>query len=230
MSLLRLEALEVGYAGQGILPAVTLAVGPGEVWALVGRNGSGKTTLMRTALGLLPRVGGGVDLTPSARLAYVPQRGALDPSVPTRVVDHVRAGADSGWSFLDPAWRMRQRARVAGALEATEVSALARRPLHALSEGQKQRALIARALVGEPALVVLDEPTSAMDPIHETAIFELLCGLGVALVVATHTMSVVRDFATHCCFVDRERGVVRVGAADEVREDPAFVHHYGTPS
>ena len=57
MSLLRLEALEVGYAGQGILPAVTLAVGPGEVWALVGRNGSGKTTLMRTALGLLRRHG-----------------------------------------------------------------------------------------------------------------------------------------------------------------------------
>lgn len=231
MTLLRLDALEVGFGGRPILPPVALEVRPGEVWALAGRNGSGKTTLMRTVLGLLPVVGGELTRAAELRLAYVPQRGQLDLSVPTRVIDHVRGGADPGWSFIDPTHRRRSRKRVEAALAATDTAALAGRRLAQLSEGQKQRVFVARALVAEPTLMVLDEPTSAMDPVAETAVFELLAGLvaerGVALLVASHTMSFVPRYASHCCFLDRERALVRTGAAGDVLADEAFVHQYG---
>jgi len=232
LSLLSLLGVQIGHRGTPILPPISLEIRPGEVWAFVGRNGSGKTTLMRTALGLLPPIGGTLERDPSATFAYVPQRASLDPSVPMRVLDYVRGGADVGLSFLDPLHGWRRRQEVRRALERTNTLALARRRLVELSEGQKQRVLIARALVTGPTLVVLDEPTSAMDPVNEAAVFDLLLGLrdegDVAIVVASHTMSFVPRYATHCAFLDREpEPLVRVGAADEVLADPAFRRHYG---
>ena len=229
--LLHADGLQVGYRGRAILPAISFSVQPGQVWALAGRNGAGKSTLMKTALGLLPRVGGTLQRAAGLPVAYVPQRSRLDPSVPMRVIDLVRGGLDVGWSFLDPTWRWRQRRRVAEALTVTQTTGLAGRRMTELSEGQKQRALIARALVSQPRLMVLDEPTSAMDPVNEGAIFDLLMGLvearGLTLVVATHTMSFVAQHASHCGFLDREAGIARLGTSDEVRGDEAFRRHYG---
>ncbi len=228
MSLLRCQTLEVGYRG-AILPPISFAIEPGEIWALAGRNGSGKTTLMRTALGLLPRIGG--QLERAAEVAYVPQRAQLDPAVPMRVIDYLRAGADEGWSFLDPLHRWRARGRIDEALRETETRDLRGARLEALSEGQKQRVMIARAMVRRPGLMVLDEPTSAMDPLNERAIFELIVRLrdahGMGVLIASHQMSFLPEHASHSVFVDRERAAVRAGPIGEVLADEAFRHHYG---
>ncbi|MCB9537171.1 MAG: ATP-binding cassette domain-containing protein [Myxococcales bacterium] len=227
---LRADALVVGYGRRGILPPLTFTVRPGEFWALIGRNGGGKTTLLRTLLGLLPPIAGAAERG-AAGLGYVPQRGDYDLNVPARVIDFVRGGADAGWSFLDPLRPWRRRGAVRAALSATEVESLARRPFARLSEGQKQRVLMARALVGDPRLMVLDEPTSAMDPINEQAVFDRLAALrdarDMAVLVASHQMSFVPRYATHAVFVDCDMGVALAGTAAEVAGHDAVRRHYG---
>lgn len=229
--LLALRGVRVGYAGRPILPALDLEVRRGEVWALVGRNGAGKTTLMRTMLGLLPPVEGRVATGPGLRRAYVPQRGDYDLTVPARVIDFARGGTDVGWSFLRPWHGQAEKARVADAMARTDTTRLAHRAFATLSEGQKQRVLIARALCSEPALLVLDEPTSAMDPDNEAAVFALLDRLRrelrVAIVIASHQLAFVPRYATHIALVDRDDGVALSGAAPEILGGPVFRHRYG---
>ncbi len=228
--ILRADALIVGHGRRGILPPLSFAVRPGEFWALIGRNGGGKTTLLRTLLGLQPPIAGATERG-AGGLGYVPQRGDYDLSVPARVVDFVRGGVDAGWSFLDPLRTWRQRGAVRDALAATEVEGLARRPFARLSEGQKQRVLMARALVGAPRLMVLDEPTSAMDPINEQAVFDRLAALrdarDMAVLVASHQMNFVPRYATHAIFVDCDLGVALAGTAAEVAGHDAVRRHYG---
>ncbi len=229
--LLALRGVRVGYGGRAILPALDLEVRRGEVWALVGRNGAGKTTLMRTMLGLLPPVEGPVATAPGLRRAYVPQRGDFDLRVPARVIDFARGGADVGWSFLRPWHSAAERARVTDALERTDTARLAHRAFATLSEGQKQRVLIARALCSVPALLVLDEPTSAMDAANEAAVFALIDrlrrDLQVAIVIASHRLSFVPRYASHIALVDRDDGVALTGPATEIMDGPVFRHRYG---
>jgi zinc transport system ATP-binding protein len=230
-ALLSLRRTEAGYDGRAVLPALDLEIGPRQIWALVGRNGSGKSTLLRTVLGLQPAVGGAVRRRPHLRVAYVPQRGDYDPSVPSRVIDFVEGGLDREWSFLRPGFLRRHTARVAAALAETDTTALAARPFGELSEGQKQRVLIARALVGDPDLVALDEPTSAMDPMAEDAVFRLLADLverrGLTVLMSSHQMSFVPRFATHAILVDGDAGLAVGGPRDAITEAEAFRARYG---
>ena len=229
-SLLTTRGLRVGHHGRPILPAIDLTIEPGQIWALIGRNGSGKSTLLKTLLGLLPRVGGGIERRPGLRVAYVPQRGEHDEAVPARVIDVVRAGLDRNFSFMTPFFAL-DRTGVPRALAATSTTELARRPFASLSEGQKQRVLVARALAGEPHVLLLDEPTSAMDPMNEEAIFSLLHELAhgreLALLVASHQMSFVPRFATHVILVDQEDGVVEIGDRAEVLACETCKRRYG---
>lgn len=231
MTLVTARGLQVGYGGRAILPPLDLSVAPGEAWALVGRNGSGKTTTMRALLGLLPTLGGRIERADGLRVGYVPQRASLDASVPGRVVDVVRAGLDHGWTFLDPRVPLRGGGAVRRALEAVDALDLRRQHFARLSEGQKQRVLIARALVAEPQLMVLDEPTSALDPVSEEGIFALLDRLRRAreltLIIASHQLSYVPRFATHALLVDREHGVALAGTAADVLASTAFHERYG---
>jgi zinc transport system ATP-binding protein len=120
---------------------------------------------------------------------------------------------------------------VEAALDRTDTRGLARRPFAKLSEGQKQRVLIARALVSSPDLLVLDEPTSAMDSHNEVVVFELLDRLrrelGVAVVIASHQLAFVPRYASHVVWVDRDDGLAVAAPAPEVLELPAFRARYG---
>lgn len=231
--LLSVDAASAGYAGRAILPPVSVDICSDQIWALVGRNGAGKSTLLQTVLGLLPAITGRIDRPSSTTISYVPQRGEYDLSVPARVIDLVRAGADSGWSFLQPGFVRRARTLVQAALDATQVAHLSTRPFAELSEGQKQRVLVARAMVTEPDLIVLDEPTSAMDPVAERAVFSLLEALRaehrVSMIVASHRMSFLPDFATHAIFVDADQGAALAGTPAEILRSAAFAQSYGVP-
>lgn len=228
--LLELRGLEVGYGGQAILPPIDAQLRRGEFWALIGRNGSGKTTLLRTMLGLQPKVRGAIVRAPAAAVGYAPQREAIDPSVPMRVIDLVRSGVDRGWRFLVPGALWRTRREVARALRETDLTQLARRQYTTLSEGQKQRVLMARVLAGQPSLFVLDEPTSAMDLVAEREAFALIDRLRVernlAVLVVSHHLSVVAERASHVMMVDTD--AVVAGSVREAVADPRFVDHYGT--
>jgi len=229
-TLLEIEGLEVGYNHKPILPPLDLAVTAGQAWFLVGRNGSGKTTLLRTLLNLLPPVRGTCRWRPGAAVSYVPQRGDYDPTVPSRVIDFVSGGADRRWSFMKPGWRGTSRDRVFKAMDATDVRKLAGQPFAELSEGQKQRALISRALVASPRALVLDEPTSAVDLEAAKGVMELLDRLrreqGIALVLASHQISVVPELATHLILVDQEGGLALAGDVETVTASGEYHDRY----
>jgi len=214
-----------------MLPPIDLCLRPNETWALIGRNGAGKTTLLKTLLGLLPRLGGVISLSPGVHIGYVPQRQTIDPAVPERVWDVIAGGLDTGMSFMNPTYAWSSRPKIHRVLKELGIADLRRRQFSDLSEGQKQRVLIGRAIVGDPALLVLDEPTSAMDLVAESAIFNLLGNLkvtrGLALIVVSHQLSMLAKYATHALLIDREAKVVLAESSENVLSDPRFAQRYG---
>lgn len=166
------DRLEIGYGRAPLLPPISLSVGRGEFWAVVGRNGSGKTTWFRTLLGLQPPVGGAV-IHPGGppRATYIPQRQGYDPIYPLTAAQVVAMAVDRGWSFTRP------RAggdAVRAALAEVGAAELASRTFRSLSEGQKQRVLLARLVAAEADVAFLDEPTAAMDRVAEREALALL--------------------------------------------------------
>lgn len=230
--LLSCRGLVVGHGSRPILPPIDLEVRTGQAWAVIGPNGSGKTTLLRTVLGLIPLLGGELQ-RPRRGIGYVPQRSAMDAEVPARVIDLVRAGAERGWSFVNPLWMLGARDRVQRALVDTATEALCREPWQHLSEGQKQRVLMAQALAGDPDLLVLDEPTSAMDLHAERSVFQLLGQLrrtrSLAVLMVGHNLSLLARHATHALLVDKDQGVAIAGTVAEIAASPAWAVRYGMP-
>ena len=229
--LLRCHGLLVGHGGQALLPPMDFTLRHGELCAVVGRNGAGKTTWFRTLAGLQPPVGGRISscVTPLP-MGYIPQRIKLDPLAPLRAVDVVALGVERGRSFLRPWLGAEARRTVAWALAQLGAEQLARRSFSALSEGQKQRVLMARLLAGRPRLAVLDEPTAAMDEVAELQTMELISGLradhGLTVLMVSHHLSVVRRFADKIVFLDRQAQVVLCGPSAEVLAHPAFLARY----
>jgi zinc transport system ATP-binding protein len=228
---LRCERLVVGYGGRPLLPPADLEIRRGSLLMVVGRNGAGKTTFFRTVLGLLPPVSGAVRRAPGARLTYVGQALALDRILPLRARDVVSWGRLSGWSFLKHPDPRRVRAACDRALADAGAAELADRPFRDLSEGQKQRVLLARMLVSEPDVSFLDEPTAAMDAVAEEQAITLLAKLAherqMAIVVISHVLGLAARFADQMVFLDRDDRVVVSGAPGEVLAHPSFMRQFG---
>ncbi|MGK7233331.1 metal ABC transporter ATP-binding protein [Streptomyces hygroscopicus] len=155
--------------GRPVLRGVDLTVRRGEVVALLGANGSGKSTAVRSIVGQVPLTGGELTLfgiprrrfRDWARIGYVPQRTTAASGVPATVREVVSAGRLARRRFGPP--RRADRAAVQRALELVGMADRVRDPVSALSGGQHQRVLIARALAGEPELLIMDEPMAGVD-------------------------------------------------------------------
>ncbi len=202
-SVVSLEDVWVYYSETPALKAINLDIEDGEFLGLIGPNGSGKTTLIKVILGLLKPDRGRVTVfgSPPDRLGrarsligYVPQRNQSDWSFPVSVLDVVlmgrygRIGLFRRPSSADEEIALRS-------LEAVQMREYARRHLAQLSGGQQQRVMIARALAGEPRLLLLDEPAAGVDIHAEEQFYELLRELkekhGLTIVVVTHDIAVV---------------------------------------
>ncbi|MGH9119177.1 MAG: metal ABC transporter ATP-binding protein [Acidimicrobiales bacterium] len=199
-----IEADDVGYSyrDHAVLDGVSFRIAPGEFVALAGPNGSGKTTLLRLLLGLDTAARGRVRLLGSApdelddrwRVGYVPQRVVLPEALPATVAEVVAAGrlARRGW------WRRPDRADRAAVDHAIESVALTNRRatrVHQLSGGQQQRVLIAKALVSEPEVLVLDEPVAGVDlasqKLFREALVHLVTNHGAAVLLVSHELGAV---------------------------------------
>jgi zinc transport system ATP-binding protein len=226
--LLRCRQLRVGYGGRAILPPIDLELRPGQLWAVVGRNGSGKTTWFRSLLGLLPVVAGSIERSSELTVSYVPQRSQLDPLFPALVREVVAMGELRGWSLLRSG--AAGSSAVGEALRRTATVELAGRPFRELSEGQKQRVLVARVLVARPRLALLDEPTSAMDRVAEREALATLDRLrrehGTCVLVVSHALGRLRELADHTVLFDAAREQVLVGATRDVQLHAAFQRNY----
>jgi len=231
LELIRLERAVIGYRTP-LLPPIDLAVRASTTLGVLGPNGAGKTALLKSLLGLLPLISGRrvLPMARSPRVGYVPQRDRLDMSWPLSVLDVVLMGRAT---LVGPVKRYSARDRQAAraALSEIGVGDLADRPLHALSGGQHQRVLIARAIAAEPELLVLDEPTSAMDPAAERILLELVARLKAAhnlsVVLVTHQLTAIAGFATEVALVDRERGLFEVGPASQMIDPQKLGRLYG---
>lgn len=205
---------DVSFAWPGVpelvLDRVSLRVGPRDFVGIIGPNGGGKTTLLRLVLGELEptagrvRVFGGPPARAIRRIGAVPQHASIDLTVPATVLDAVLAGrlARSPWGFR---YGAADRDAARAALARTGVADLAGRSIAALSGGQRQRVLIARALAGEPELLLLDEPTTGVDPGAGQSLTELLAALNATMpiVMVSHDVAFVSSRLTHVVCLNR---------------------------
>ena len=214
-----LQGVSLGYDGRVVLEHISLTVERGEFLALLGPNGAGKTTLLRGILGLIPVLAGRIEYGFDRLVnppGYVPQRETLDPIFPLTVFEVVLMGTYARLSPLRPVGR-RQRQIAATCLEQVGLADLAQRPFWALSGGQKQRVLIARALAVEPEILMLDEPTSGVDPGASAAIMELISRLnrdhGLTVILVSHHLRLVRSLVRSVIWIEGGRAVKGVTEA-----------------
>lgn len=200
MSALKARGVGVRLSGLEILHDVDLDIKRGEVVAILGANGSGKSTLVRTMLGVIPPSTGHVkafgkpvgSTTRWSEIGYVPQRIGAGSGVPVSVYEVVESGLLHGRTLRI---RRSQRKAIAHAMEAVHIEDLAHRTVTELSGGQQQRALIARALVRAPRLLVLDEPIAGLDIPSHIALARTLKELnnsGTTLVLVLHELGAFR--------------------------------------
>jgi manganese/zinc/iron transport system ATP- binding protein len=194
--------LTVAYREQPVLWDVDLTVPAGVLMAVVGPNGAGKTTLIKSMLGLLKPAAGqvlihGRPYSEQRRLvAYVPQRGSVDWDFPTSVLDVVQMGRYGALGWVRRAGR-REREQALAALEQVDMVDLAGRQISQLSGGQQQRVFLARALVQEARVYLMDEPFQGVDAKTERAIVTVLQRLreqGNTVVVVHHALQTVQEY------------------------------------
>jgi ABC-type Mn2+/Zn2+ transport system ATPase subunit len=228
--LLKVRDLVLGYGRHMLFTGISFEIARGEILGIVGPNGSGKTTLLRTMLGLSAPLGGQVVRQAGLSIGYVPQRDRIDASLPVTVLEVVLMGLTArGGALHRVGAAEREAARRALGLLGDQ--ALAPRLFRNLSRGQQQRVLLARALAGEPDLLVLDEPTAGMDIASEHAMIEFLHELNrrrrMTIVIVTHLLPIVLNLATSIMLMG-ERTVLQ-GPIDEVLREDRLTALYGVP-
>jgi zinc transport system ATP-binding protein len=236
---LAVELKGVSFAypgGPTVLSGVDLEIGQGEFITIAGPNGGGKTTLLRVALGL-EQPGGGVarlfgepadHVHDRYRIGYLAQRTGLGIDAPASVSEVVAAGRVARRGLLKP-FGQADKDAIADAISRAGLAAHARVPIQRLSGGQQQRAYIAKALAGEPELLVLDEPTAGVDVDAQEAfgafLGELHQALGVTILYVSHEFGAVERFVERVVLV--RGGIVYDGPPSDLPahwHDPSHVH------
>jgi iron complex transport system ATP-binding protein len=237
--MLSVEQLAFGHPGRTVGRDVAFSLAAGEVLCLLGPNGSGKTTLLRTLLGLLPMHGGDVRLDGRSirtlsraefarRAGYVPQAHA--PYFAYSVADMVLMGRSAHIGTLSmPGGHDREVA--ARAMGSLGIAHLAERPVGEISSGERQLALIARALAQQPRLLVMDEPTASLDFGNQARVLEhigLLAREGIAVVFSTHDPDHA-FLCAHRVLLLAQGRALEVGTPRDVLRADSLERLYGVP-
>lgn len=194
-SIIHVEHLSVRYGANLALSDVSLDVTQGEYLGIIGPNGGGKTTLLKAILGLVPMSAGSVSVCgkqagkAGTLTGYVPQFSSMEKEFPVMVKEVVLTGRLTRKRPLFHRYDASDREAAAAALKEVGIANLANRQIHALSGGEFQKMLIARALAVGPKILMLDEPTASVDAKSRAQIFELLEKLnrkGMTILLVTH--------------------------------------------
>ena len=237
MTSLSVRSLTVSLGDAQVLAGVDLEIAAGAVVGLIGPNGAGKTTLLRAMAGLLTPDGGairvnGEPLQTIARpalartLAYLPQGGDSHWAVTVETLVNLgRLPRQAPWAAPSD----RDRLAVARALEACDVAQFRSRPVTQLSGGERSRVLLARALAGEPELLLADEPVAGLDPGHQLDVMERLRALatsGAGVVVVMHDLTLAARYCDRLVLLFDGR-IAAEGSADAVLSVENLARCYG---
>lgn len=220
-ALVEADAVDVVLGKNRVVSNVSMSVGAGEVVALIGPNGAGKTTLVRVLLGLLQPQGGTVRRRPGLKVGYMPQSMVIDPALPLTVERLLRLAVPSG---ADVAVRLQ------AALDEVGAGHLAAEAMQELSGGELQRVLLARALLREPDLLVLDEPVRGVDVAGQVELYALIARIRerrhCGVLVISHDLHLVMAATDRVVCLNHH--VCCAGHPETVSRDPAFVALFGS--
>jgi zinc transport system ATP-binding protein len=234
------ENLSFRYNSIDVLSNISFGVEAGDYIGLVGPNGSGKSTLIKVILGLLAPVSGSIrllghassDMKAREKVGYLPQKMSFfNPNFPATVGETVALGLVSKKRFpkrMDAV----DYAAIDRVLELLNISNLKHEMIGDLSGGQQQRVFIARALVNEPEILLLDEPTTALDPGTREGFFELISFLNrekkVTVMLVTHDMGTIGQFAQKLLYIDKE--IIFYGGFDDFCMSEKMTDFFGSAS
>jgi zinc transport system ATP-binding protein len=218
MPLINAQNIEIRHGATRAVFGVTLAIQAGEIVTIVGPNGSGKSTLLRALIGALAPSKGTITRAPNLRVGYVPQKLHIDPTLPMTVR-----------RFLNLPVRV-SVAKMRTALARTGVDAFEKRQLSALSGGQLQRVLLARAILNDPQILVLDEATQGLDQPASAAFYRLIETLrddiGCAVLMVSHELHVVMSATDRVICLNGH--ICCEGTPDVVTATAAYRDLFGT--
>lgn len=214
--LVQAQAVGVVRNGRHLLRGADLLVEEGKIVTLIGPNGAGKTTLVRSVLGLIAIDEGNIEKRPDLRIGYMPQKLHLEPSLPLSVERFLTLGGKPRVDILE-------------IMQLTGIEKLVKTPMQLLSGGETQRVLLARALLRDPQLLVLDEPVQGVDVSGQAALYALINHIrkqrncGVLLV--SHDLHLV--MATTDTVICLNQHVCCYGHPEQVTNDPAYLALFG---
>lgn len=218
MNLVSVKNLSVRYGANTVLRNVHMHVAPGEIVTIVGPNGSGKTSLLKAIIGATPVASGDVTLRPDLRIGYVPQRLHIDPTLPITVGRFMR--------LTDRV----DRQTCTKALETAGVPDLFNRQMSQLSGGQFQRVLLARALINQPDILLLDEATQGLDQPGSAAFYRQIEAVraetSCAILMISHELHVVMSASDRVICLNGH--VCCEGAPSVVASAPEYRALFGT--
>ena len=216
-ALIRATGVTVNRGGKPVIDKINLAVHPGEILTLVGPNGAGKTTLINAILNLIKCDGGLVEKKPGLVVGYVPQQLEIDSTLPIDVRRFLYLGTKKIFQDLELV------------LEEVGFTASLTTPVQGLSGGELRRVLLARALIREPELLVLDEPTAGIDYMGQGELYKLIrtirdrrnCGI----LLVSHNLHLVMAATDHVICLNTH--VCCEGKPDIVSCNPAYIELFG---
>ena len=232
----RVRGAGLAFGPRTLWSGLDLDVEPGEFLAVLGPNGSGKTSLLRVLLGLQPLSAGTVEIAggrpggANRKVGYIPQQRAIDESLTLRGVDLVGLGLDGhrwGTGLFGMAARRR---RVAAAIAEVGATRYAKQPVGRLSGGEQQRLRVAQALVGDPEVLLCDEPLLSLDLAHQRVVSDLIDArrrtAGTAVLFVTHEINPVLPLVDRVLYL--VNGRFRIGTPDEVMTSETLSELYRT--
>lgn len=228
MSLVLCKDLAVGYGADVVADGISCTVEPGQMMCVVGENGAGKSTFLKTLLGLMPALGGTLEFGDGlvrTELGYLPQRDESQRDFPASVFEVVISGCLSSLGKR-PFYGKAEKEKARSALERAGALNLAERPFGKLSGGQQQRVLLARALCAASKLLVLDEPTTGLDPKAACDLYSTVDELraqGMGVIAVVHDVDHAIEHASHVLqFGD---GSCWYGTSSDFRASRMEAHH-----
>jgi len=214
--LVALDKVNKSFAGKLVLENVSIQLKQGEITTLIGPNGAGKSTLVRIVLGLLKPDSGAIKRTPDLKVGYMPQKLVIDPTLPISTCRFLQLANTSHHACHE-------------ALESVGIAHLAATPIQNLSGGEVQRALLARAILRTPNLLVLDEPVQGVDVNGQNALYRMINDLAKTLncgvLMVSHDLHLVMSATDNVICLNRH--ICCHGHPEQVTQDPAYIDIFG---